>query len=200
MGVSALAAGMDLAAHLDASIAVLAQLRADPVLPARMQAAAQACIGALATGGRVMFCGNGGSAADAQHLAAELVGRFQHDRPAIGAIALTTDSSILTAIGNDFGFERIFARQVQALGRAGDVLVAISSSGRSANLLAAMQCARASGITNIGLTGGDGGGMAALCDIELRIPAAATALVQQAHITLGHVLCGLIEDGLHPRA
>lgn len=190
---------MDITTHLDASIAVLARLRADPELPARLGQAARACVGALAAGGKIMFCGNGGSAADAQHLAAELVGRFRHDRPALAAIALTTDSSILTAIGNDYGFEQLFARQVQALGRAGDVLVAISTSGRSGNLLAALGAARAAGITTIGLTGGDGGAMAGLCDIELRVPAVDTALIQQAHITLGHALCGLVEDALHPR-
>lgn len=190
---------MDIAAHLDASIAVLARLRGDTTLPARMRLAARACIGAQAAGGKVMFCGNGGSAADAQHLAAELVGRFGHDRPALGAIALTTDSSILTALGNDYGFENVFARQVQALGRPGDVLVAISTSGHSANLLRALAVARAAGIVTIGMTGADGGAMAALCDIELRVPAAETALIQQAQLTLGHVLCGFIEDALHPR-
>lgn len=182
--------------HLDASLALLARMRADAALAQATQAAADACIGALSAGGRVLFCGNGGSAADAQHWAAELVGRFRHDRAPIAAIALTTDGSALTAIGNDYAFEQVFARQVQALGRRGDVLVAISTSGRSGNVLAALRAARAAGITTLGLTGADPRDMAALCDITLSIPASDTALVQQGHGVLGHALCAVIEDAL----
>ncbi len=190
---------MTIARYLDASLAVLSRMRADLALTDLVDAAAARCVSAIGAGGKVMFCGNGGSAGDAQHLAGELVSRFRYDRPGMAAIALTVDTSVLTAIGNDYGYEQVFSRQVQALGRAGDVLVAISTSGRSANVLGAMVAARAAGIGIIGLTGGDGGAMAALCDIELRIPADETPLIQQGHIVLGHVLCGLIEERVHPR-
>ncbi len=190
---------MTIHAYLDASRDVLQRMRADPQLIAQTEVAATLCVSAITAGSKVVLCGNGGSAGDAQHLAGELVSRFRYDRPGMAAIALTTDTSVLTAIGNDYGYEKVFSRQVQALGRAGDVLVAISTSGRSPNVLGAMAAARAAGIATIGMTGGDGGAMAALCDIELRIPAAETPLIQQGHIVLGHVLCQLIEERVHPR-
>ena len=149
-------------------------------------------------GNKIMFAGNGGSAADAQHLAAELVGRLGRDRPGLAAIALTADTAILTAVGNDYGFEDVFARQVDAIGKAGDVLIAISTSGRSPNLLKALRAAGAKGIAAIGFTGATGGDMAALCDPCLRVPSRATQKIQEAQIVLGHVLCALIERRLFP--
>ena len=148
----------------------------------------------LASGGKVMFCGNGGSAADAQHWAAEIVGRFQKERPGMAALALTTDTSILTAIGNDYGYDRIFARQVEGLGQEGDVLVGISTSGNSGNVLAAIETARAKGIRVIGFTAKGGGKMADLCDVLLDVPSVNTARAQEIHEIMGHIICELVED------
>ncbi len=152
---------------------------------------------ALRAGGKIMLCGNGGSAADAQHIAAELTGRFVDDRRPLAGLALSTDSSALTCIGNDYGFEAVFERQVRALGRAGDALVLISTSGRSANLLRAAEAARAAGITTIGLLGRDGGALLAHCDDALVVPGHATARIQEAHIFVGHCWCAQIERALH---
>lgn len=160
--------------------------------------AAEAVVAALESGGTVYFCGNGGSAADAQHLAAELAGRFLAARPALAAVSLTTNSSALTAIGNDFGYERVFARQLEGLGVAGDVLVAISTSGRSPNVVAAIEVAHQQGMTVIGMTGLEGRGFAALCDVALVTPSDSTPRVQEGHIAMGHVLCGLVERALFP--
>ncbi len=147
----------------------------------------------LARGNKLLLCGNGGSAADAQHLAAEFVNRFVMDRPPLPAIALTTDSSILTAIGNDFNFEQVFAKQVSALGAAGDMLIAISTSGNSKNVLLALNAARENNVTTLGLTGHKGGAMAPLCDMLIDVDAPSTALIQEIHITVGHLLCGLTD-------
>jgi D-sedoheptulose 7-phosphate isomerase len=146
-----------------------------------------------------MFAGNGGSAADAQHFAGELVSRFYYDRPAIASLALTTDSSILTAIGNDYHYERIFSRQIEALGRSGDVFVGISTSGRSPNVLGGLAAARRLGLRTVGLTGRSGGDMAALCDIVIHIPSDSTPLIQQGHLLVGHLLCAMIEKTIHPQ-
>lgn len=154
----------------------------------------------LAAGGKLLIFGNGGSAADAQHIAAELVVRFKADRPAFAAIALTTDASILTAAGNDLGYGRIFARQVEALGRPGDVALAISTSGNSRNVLAAMETARAMGLTAAALTGGVGGALKGLADPCIVIPSADTARIQEMHICLAHLLCEAIEEALSPHA
>jgi D-sedoheptulose 7-phosphate isomerase len=189
----------DVRAALGTTARLLDAMAADAALCEAAAAAASACIASLRSGGKLLFCGNGGSAADAQHWAAELVSRFAHDRPGLPAIALTTDGSILTAIGNDYGYERLFARQVEALGAAGDVLVAISTSGASANVLAGLAAARARGMATIGFTGAPGGGMPVLCDICLRVPATATARIQEGHAVLGHALCGAIEAALFPR-
>lgn len=148
---------------------------------------------ALAKGNKILFCGNGGSAADAQHLAAEFVNRFLMDRPPLPAIALTTDSSILTAIGNDFGFDQVFVKQVSALGKAGDVLVGISSSGNSGNILLALKEARELGMITLGLTGNQGGKMRELCDILINVDSDSTPLVQEIHIAVGHLLCSLTD-------
>ncbi len=160
--------------------------------------AAEAIVASLESGGTVYFCGNGGSAADAQHLAAELSGRYLLERPALAAVSLTTNSSALTAIGNDFGFERVFARQLEGLGVAGDVLVAISTSGGSPNVVAAIEVAHQQGLTVIGMTGLKGGDFAALCDFALITPSDSTPRVQEGHIVMGHVLCELVERALFP--
>ncbi|MFN8059602.1 MAG: SIS domain-containing protein [Vicinamibacterales bacterium] len=151
---------------------------------------------ALTRGGKVLVFGNGGSAAEAQHFAAELVGRFMLERQALPAIALTTDTSILTAIGNDYAFDRVFARQVEALGRRGDIAVGLSTSGRSPNVIAAFEAARSAGLTTIALTGGTGGALAGLADIHLNVPDASVARVQEVHLTLLHTLCELVERKL----
>ena len=149
---------------------------------------------ALVSGHKIMFCGNGGSAADSQHWAAEIVGRFQKERKGLPAIALTVDTSILTAIANDYGYDRIFARQVEALGNAGDVLVAVSTSGNSANVLAAIEEAKAKGIKTIGMTAAGGGKMAEVCDVCLVIPDEVTARAQEVHGLIGHILCEIVEE------
>lgn len=148
---------------------------------------------ALANGKKVLFCGNGGSAADSQHLAAEFVGRFQKERRGLPAIALTVDTSILTAVGNDYGFDKVFTRQVEALGNEGDVLVGISTSGNSPNVLAAIELAKAKGIYCVGMTAAGGGKMAKACDECIAIPAKVTARAQEMHILIGHILCELVD-------
>ena len=158
--------------------------------------AAEAMIKTLRGGGKVMLCGNGGSAADAQHLAAELVGRYRKDRAPLAALALTVDTSALTAIANDYAFEEVFARQIAGLGRPGDLLLALSTSGDSANVLAAVAAARANGIATIALTGAGGGQLAPLADLAIRVPAARSNAVQELHIAVGHILCGIVEDAL----
>jgi len=178
---------------------VMAAMQADSVLCQALEAAARTCIASLQGGGKILLCGNGGSAADAQHIAGELVSRFNFDRPGLAAVALTTDTSILTAIGNDYGYERLFERQVQALGRRGDVLIAYSTSGQSPNILRALHAARAAGLMTIGFTGNRGGPMPALCDHLLAVPAADTPKIQEGHLVLGHILCGLIESTLFQR-
>ncbi|EHJ47396.1 sugar isomerase (SIS) [Solidesulfovibrio carbinoliphilus subsp. oakridgensis] len=150
---------------------------------------------ALARGGKILFCGNGGSAADAQHLAAEFVNRFELERPPLPALALTTDSSILTAIGNDYGFDLIFAKQVQALGQPGDVVVGLSTSGNSPNVLAALAAAREKGCATVGLAGRNGA-IVPLCDMALLVPHDRTAFIQEVHIAIGHLLCKLTDHYL----
>lgn len=154
----------------------------------------------LRAGGKLLWMGNGGSAADSQHLAAELVGRFERERRALPAIALTTDSSVLTAVANDYGFETVFARQIQALCRPGDVVVGLSTSGNSPNVLAGIEAARALGAYTVGMTGREGGRLQSLADACLRVPSARTARIQEAHILIGHVLCDWIEASLQPAA
>jgi D-sedoheptulose 7-phosphate isomerase len=165
-------------------------------LDAHVDQAITACVNSLRAGGKLMLCGNGGSAADSQHLAAEFTGRFIKDRPPIAAIALSTDTSALTCIANDYSFEAIFARQVQAIGKPGDCLIAISTSGNSGNVLAAVAAAKALGITCIGLLGRDGGKLKPECDISIVVPSQVTARIQEAHILIGHSLCGAVEQQL----
>ena len=180
-------------AELGKTIAVLDAVRAAPDVAALVEAVARRCIAALRAGNKILLAGNGGSAADAQHLAAELVGRLAFERPGLPALALTADTAALTAIGNDYGFERLFARQIEAIGRSGDVFVGISTSGRSPNVLAALRLCRERGIVTVGLTGKSGGDMAALCDHCLCMPSAETPKIQEGHIVLGHILFALVE-------
>jgi D-sedoheptulose 7-phosphate isomerase len=185
------------ASHFDDS----ARLKTDAakVLSAPIARGIALMAAALKAGGKILACGNGGSAADAQHLAAELVGRFERERPELAAIALTTDSSILTAVANDYRFDEVFARQVRALGQAGDVLVAISTSGNSANVLAAVQAARERGIRVIALTGRGGGRIAALLgeqDVHLCVPHERTMRIQEVHLLIVHCLCDGIDAAL----
>jgi D-sedoheptulose 7-phosphate isomerase len=173
---------------------------ADPEFVATIAAIVERIASALAAGYKLLLAGNGGSAADAQHLAGEFLSRLNYDRAPAAAIALTTDTSVLTAIGNDYGYEHVFERQVLGLGRTGDVLIALSTSGRSPNILKALAAARKSGVVAIGFTGSSGGVMAPLCDLCLRAPSDATPLIQQLHITAGHIICGLVEQRLFPRS
>ena len=169
------------------------------VLSKPIAAAVQAMLACVTSGGKVLACGNGGSAADAQHFAAEFVGRFERERPELGAIALTTDTSIITAIANDYDFNQIFSRQVRALGSPGDVLLAISTSGNSANVIQAIQAAHDREMIVVALTGRDGGGMASLLlpeDVEIRVPSQITARVQEVHLLCIHCLCDQIDNQL----
>lgn len=162
--------------------------------------AAEAIIRSLRNGGRVFFFGNGGSASQSQHLAAELVGRFHADRRPLAAIALTENTASLTAISNDYNYEAVFARQLEGLGRTGDVAIGLSTSGRSANVVAALAAARRLGLTTIGLTAGDGGTIAGLCDVCLCVPSATTPRIQEAHLLIGHTICELVDAAFLPRA
>ncbi len=175
---------------------VMRALADDVRLRSQLEECAVRCIESLNAGGKLMLAGNGGSAADAQHIAAEFVSRFAFDRPGLPAIAMTTDTSILTAIGNDYGYEKVFSRQLQALGRSGDVFIAYSTSGRSPNILLGLKEARARGLFCIGMTGAGGGDMAELCDVLLQVPANDTAEIQQGHAVLGHIITGLVESAI----
>ncbi len=179
--------------NLDEHLQVMQAVRA---LEPQVLAAGQHLASLLGAGGKLMFCGNGGSAADSQHLASELTGRFINDRRPLAGLALSTDSSALTCIGNDYSFDEVFARQVAGLGRAGDGLVAISTSGNSRNVLRAVAVARKAGIYTLGLLGRDGGALREACDAAIIVPSQITARIQEAHILIGHTLCGLIEAEL----
>ena len=180
--------------EFDKSIVLLRAMSADQVLHSLIAEAVALSVIALKRGNKLLFAGNGGSAADAQHWAGELVSRFNFDRPGLAAIALNTDTSILTAIGNDYGYDYVFARQIEALGRNGDLFFAISTSGNSKNIVRAISAARAAGIGIVGFTGHSGGAMAELCDVCFRVPSAETPKIQEGHEFLGHLLCGLIES------
>jgi D-sedoheptulose 7-phosphate isomerase len=182
--------------HLAASLEALQVASADAEFLAVMGRVADAMAGALAAGGKILLCGNGGSAADAQHIAGELLSRFETDRAPMPAIALTTDSSVLTAIGNDYGYDQVFERQVRGLGARGDVLIAISTSGKSPNILRALDAGRERGVVTIGFTGLKGGEMPSRCDVLLRAPSDKTPVIQQIHITAAHIICGLVERRL----
>jgi len=170
------------------------KLRFAELYAPRIEVVARRMAESLRRGGKILFFGNGGSAADAQHLSAEFVNRFLRKRGALAAVALTTDTSALTSIGNDLGFDQIFARQVEALGRPGDVVVAISTSGNSPNVLKGVEAARRLGCTTVGLTGGSGGDLTKVVDEVFLVPSGETPRIQETHITLGHALCALVEE------
>jgi len=180
----------EILAHLEEHLGVVGAL--EPQLPLVAEVGTH-LIECLARGGRVFWVGNGGSAADCQHLASELVGRFQRERRGMASLALTTDTSALTSIANDYGFERIFARQVEAIGQPGDLLMAISTSGGSPNVLQAVEVARALGLKTIGLSGRDGGQLKDMADVCVVVASESTARIQEAHILIGHILCDLVE-------
>ena len=175
---------------------VMASMLTEVALLEKLEAASRACIDCLQNGGKILLAGNGGSAADAQHIAGEFVSRFAFDRPGLAAIALTTDTSILTAIGNDYCYEKLFARQVQALGQKGDVFIGYTTSGKSPNILLALKEARLRGLICIGLTGHRRGSTVELCDYLLEVPSADTPKIQEGHLVLGHILCGLVENAI----
>jgi D-sedoheptulose 7-phosphate isomerase len=183
-------------AHLKLSLAALECAMQDAALLAAARKTAGVIIAALRSGNKLLIIGNGGSAADAQHIAAEIIGRYKQDRPAWAAIALTTDTSALTAIANDYGFEQVFARQVAGLGRQGDVLLALSTSGRSPNILAGLRTARERGLATIGFTGSKGETLGALCDHLLVAPSDDTPVIQQIHLAVAHGICEAIEQAL----
>jgi D-sedoheptulose 7-phosphate isomerase len=180
--------------QIEDSINVKKRILDDNKMLDLIEAAAGLCIKALKKGNKIILAGNGGSSADAQHIAAELVNRFGFDRPGLAAIAITTDTSVITSISNDYGFEKLFARQVEALGKKSDVLIVFSTSGNSANILGAIKEARAKGLLTIGMTGKTGGKMAKLCDIILKVPSSDTPRIQEAHILIGHIICSEIEN------
>ena len=175
-------------AHKDVLEKVMDMLQDD------IQSVCRMVVSVLQSGGKIMFCGNGGSAADAQHLAAEISGRFETERRGLPALALTTDSSVMTAIGNDFGYDHIFRRQVEALANPGDLLIGISTSGSSPNVLAAFGQARKTGCKTIGLSGRDGGAFSGKCDLNIIVPSPSTARIQEMHILIGHIICKAIDQ------
>lgn len=185
--------------QLEASCLVKQQMLGNTGILQTIEDAVSACITALMAGNKIILAGNGGSAADAQHIAAELVGRFETERPGLPAITLTTNSSTVTAVANDYNYDNIFRRQVQALGQRGDVFIGISTSGNSPNVVAAIEQCKEQGISVIGLTGETGGKMQQLCDICVRVPSTNTARIQESHITIGHILCSLIDSALTPK-
>ena len=185
---------------IEESIIVKQLILQDQTLQGLMKKVAETMIIALKAGNKILFCGNGGSAADAQHLSCELSGRFFLDRPALFAEALHVNTSTLTAVGNDFGFSEVFARQVQAQGRTGDVLVALSTSGNSENIIRAIQEARKKGMVIIGFSGLTGGKMATLVDILINVPSKTTPRIQEAHIMIGHIVCEIVEATIFPKS
>ena len=181
-----------LRAHLD----TIARVEADEILKAAINQAVELIVTCFRNGGRVYFCGNGGSAADAQHLAAEFSGRFYFDRPVLPADALHGNTSYLTAVANDYGYDKVFARLISGLGREGDILVGLSTSGNSENILRAFEVCREKGVRTIALTGASGGKMKELADLLINIPATDTPRIQEAHITVGHIICELVEQAI----
>lgn len=190
----------DISSFFERSRTVFDQAAKDALMLDVVAKIAEAITQAFLRGDKLLIAGNGGSAADAQHIAAEFLCRYKIDRAALPAIALTTDTSNLTAIGNDLGFERIFERQVRGLGRKGDVFIGITTSGKSPNIISALKAAREMGVTTIGFTGNPGKAMSALCDLTLIAPSDETALVQQIHITAAHAICEVVERRMFPAA
>lgn len=188
-----------IASQLSETSRIITAMGENSELQQAVRAAAQVCIGAMRAGRKILLAGNGGSAADAQHIAGEFVSRFMYDRPGLPAFALTTDTSVMTAIGNDYGYEKLFERQVQAVGQNGDVLWVYSTSGKSPNVLRAMQQARKSGLQVIGFTGARGWAEPGVCDISVEVPSTETPRIQEGHAVLGHIICGLVEAQIFPR-
>lgn len=186
---------MDIESQILASIEVKQKILADKELIDRIAEVAEVCVQAYKRGNRVLLAGNGGSAADAQHIAAEFVSRFMFDRPGLPAIALTTDTSMLTAIGNDYGYEKVFLRQLEANGKPGDVFIGITTSGNSPNILRAIERCHDLKITSIGLAG-IGGKISNLCDHLISVPSNQTPRIQESHIMIGHIICGYVESSL----
>ena len=179
--------------------AVMSAMAADAKLVQTLETVAEVCVKSLGQRGKLLFMGNGGSAADSQHLAGEMVSRFAYDRPGLAAVALTVDTSVLTAIGNDYGYELLFSRQVEALGQPGDVLFGFSTSGKSPNILKALRTAREMGLVTVGMTGNRGEAITQLVDHCVEIPSACTPNIQEGHIVVGHIICGLIEAAIFPQ-
>lgn len=179
------------------TVMLLNTILEDTAFHSRLEMAAMACVNCLKNNGKIILAGNGGSAADAQHIAAEFVSRFSFDRPGLSALAITTDTSIITAIGNDYGYENVFSRQLLTHGSCGDVFIAYSTSGRSPNIVKSLEAARSLGLTTIGFTGISGGSMTGLCDYLINIPSSKTPRIQEAHAALGHILCGLVEEEIY---
>ena len=182
--------------HIQESVHTKEKILTNCDLLKKIEDAALMIIEAYKKGNKTMLAGNGGSAADAQHIAGEFVSKFYFDRPGIPSIALTTDTSILTAIGNDYGFERLFARQIEAQGMAGDVFIGISTSGNSKNVIAALLACQEKGIKTVGFTGEKACAMDTLCDIVIKVPSSSTPRIQESHILIGHILCALVEEEL----
>jgi D-sedoheptulose 7-phosphate isomerase len=179
---------------LENSIALKERIVANSDILEEIEKISDTIISAYRRGKKTIFAGNGGSAADAQHLAGELVSRFYFDRPALASIALTTDTSILTAVGNDYGYDHIFARQIEGNGQSGDIFIAISTSGNSKNILNAIKVAKERELIVVGLTGDGGGEMASLCDLIIKVPSKDTPRIQEAHITIGHIIADVVES------
>jgi D-sedoheptulose 7-phosphate isomerase len=182
--------------QIESSIKTKQAMLQDPALLDTIVKAATVATEAYKNGNKTLLAGNGGSAADAQHIAGEFVSRFYFDRPGIPSIALSTDTSIITAIGNDYGYEKLFARQVQAHGVKGDVFIGISTSGNSPNILKALEICKQQGVISIGLTGASGGKMSELCDICIKVPSSETPRIQESHIVIGHIICCIVEEAM----
>ena len=186
--------------RLAAAIALKQACLADEALLARVQTAADRCVESLRAGGQVYWCGNGGSAADAQHLAAELTGRFYYDRPPLSSEALHANTSYLTAVANDYGYDEVFSRLLQGVGKPGDVIIGLSTSGNSINILKAFTTAREVGVHTVGFTGEGGGALAAVSDILVDVPSTDTPRIQEVHMLFGHTVCELVEATMFPRS
>ena len=183
-----------IASHMRETSSIIAKMLEDATLHETIGRVVDACVGALNADGKLLFMGNGGSAADAQHMAGEFVSRFAFDRPGLPAFALTVDTSVMTAIGNDYGYEHLFARQVQAVGRKGDVLFGYSTSGSSPNILAALEAARGRGMVTVAMTGNRKARITQLADHCIEIPSPDTPRIQEGHLVVGHIICGLVEE------
>ena len=186
--------------EISKAIGIFSAIHADEALLDKVAGFAQTIVSALNAGNKVLIAGNGGSAADAQHIAGEFVSRFNFDRPGLPAFALTTDTSVMTAIGNDYGYEKLFSRQVQAVGMKGDIFWGISTSGKSPNVINAMREAREKGLYVAGFTGENGNAMRELADVCIEVPSRETPKIQEGHILLGHIVCGLVESSIFTRA